>query len=416
MSSANLVEIIGVPEIAYGVTPDLNTAQGFTYRFTSESLSGTPTTTESEELRTDRMSGGQVVVGLEVGGDINFELSKDISFDTIFLMAMMDTGWHAGAAAAPDAVTLTKDAVNPQLATAVFTTLDVTDIDGNGLALAPGDVITLSGFTNAGNNGPRQIVSVTAPGTVQMVVPREAVTETAAAVILGLGDWIDIGATIRSLTNSKAYKDVTHLATTDQHSQRYTGSIVSGLSMAMAYGAIVTGTATFAANGYLQEAPSLHQQIDAAGGAIEPAGTANPLNASVDMGTVTVDGQPTDFCIESLNWALDNGLTPQNCIGKIAPTKYAPGTAAITIDTSIYLSDTSYDAFMAKKLSQAPIGLLMAASNLDGGYAFDFRAIQLTFPDPAAGGQNQQVMIDASGVGKVGAGGASTLRIWKWEA
>ena len=53
------------------------------------------------------------------------------------------------------------------------------------------------------------------------------------------------------------------------------------------------------------------------------------------------------------------------------------------------------------------------AQNDSGGYAYELRAVQLSFPDPAASGQNESVMIEAEGVGKVGDGGASTLRVYK---
>jgi hypothetical protein len=157
----------------------------------------------------------------------------------------------------------------------------------------------------------------------------------------------------------------------------------------------------------------MHQQIDAGGGAVAAPGTSNPLNASIDAGTVTVGGQPTDFCIEKLSVDLDNGLTPQNCIGQLAPTRYALGTAAIKVTTSIYLGDAAYDTFMPNKLTQEPISLLVAASNEDGGYAVQLTALQLSFPDPAAGGANQQVMIEASGTAKVGPGGSSSMRIYR---
>jgi hypothetical protein len=198
------------------------------------------------------------------------------------------------------------------------------------------------------------------------------------------------------------------------HSQRYTGALVNGLSVDLTYGQIVTGTFTFVANGYEQEHPSLAQKITTAGGTITPAGTSKPLNGSVDMPLVTVGGMPTDFCIESLSLTLDNGLSPQNCLGKIAPTKYSLGTASISISASIYLGDPSYDKFMPGKLTQDPVAMLFAAVNEDGGFAFDLRAVQLSFPDPASGGKDQQVMIDAEGVAKVGPNGASALRIYKW--
>ena len=143
------------------------------------------------------------------------------------------------------------------------------------------------------------------------------------------------------------------------------------------------------------------------------AGPIERTTALIDIPLVTVGDISTDFCIENFTLELDNGLTPQNCIGKAAPTGYTLGTAAISITMSIYLSDSSYDAFMPDKLTQNPVSMTYVAQNIDGGYAFHIEAVQLSFPDPAATGQNQQTMIEAAGVGKVGENGESALRIYR---
>jgi Phage tail tube protein len=413
MSSSSAIQIIAIPEVDYGKTPALATAKANTVRFVSESLSGTPTTTTSAELRTDRMSGGQVVTGLESGGDINFELSKDAVYDAMMASAMM-SAWVTGHALPAGSIQITKKpAPDDQVAT-IKLTGNTADFDGAGRALEKGDILVLSGFTNAQNNVPVQIISVDSATDVTAVVPRNAVDETAAAGIAKLPDYVDIGSLISSYTLAKAYTDVLHLATTEQHSQTYPGSIVNTMALNIAYGEIVTGTFGVLSNGYDQEHPSLAQKLKTAGGTLTPAGTANPLNGSVDMPMVTVNGLPTDYCVQNLSITLDNGATPQTCIGRIAPSRYNLGTASISISMSVYLSDTSYDAFMPAKLSMVPISIAAAALNADGGYAFDLRAVQLTFSDPSASGGDNPVLIDASGTAKVGAGGASAMRIWKW--
>lgn len=414
MSSSNAVQIIMVPETTYGVTPALPTAPVLPVRFTSESLSGTPQTAESAEARADRMSGGQVVTGLDSGGDINSELSQSPTFDELFRMGMMSSWTGAAGIVAPVAGTIAAVAGNDQLADITLTGVDFTDIDGAGTAVLPGDLLVFSGFANASNNGPRQVVTATAAGVARVIVPRgSVVAEAAVAVETEVPSYVEIGTEVHSATFSKAYTDVTHAASTDQHSQRYPGGLVNQIAVNMTWGQIITSVFSILANGYLQEVPSLAQQITAAGGTVPPSATDQPLNGSVDMPMVTVDGQPTDFCIQSLNFTLNNNLQPQNCLGKIAPSKYNAGTAAIQVTAAIYLGDPSYDRFMPAKLTQAPVGMFFATSNMDGGYAFDFRAVQLSFPDPNSGGRDQQVMINAAGVAKVGPGGSSALRIYR---
>lgn len=411
MSSANAVQLLMVPEATYGQTPAPADAIGNVIRFTTESLSGTPSTTTSQENRTDRMSGGQIVTGLEVGGEINGELSADDAYWTLFEMGMMSDQAPAVNAGVNVALTLTKDGTNPQLATLQIAGATLA---ANGIGI--GDILYATGFTNPANNGPMQVVALPADDTAQVTVRRDSVDETLAAggnVVRPA--YVDIGTQVISATFSKAYTDVLHGATDSEHSQRYPGGVVNGFTVGLTYGEIVSVVFNILANGYIQEYPSFAQQIDTAGGVVIPPGTANPLNASVDLGMVTVNGLPTDYCIESLSIALDNGNTPQNCLGHIAPMRYVPGTANITVDASIYLSDPSYDAFMPAKLTMQPVGFLFAAGNAEGGYAFEMPAVQLSFPDPSVTGQNEPVMIDASGVAKVGpAERPSALRVYLW--
>lgn len=404
MSSSNLVEVTYVRESAYGEKPaDLSATTLYTARFTSESLSGTPDTTESVELRTDRMSSGQVVTGLTVGGDIQFELSADQFFDDFFLGAMM-SAWVA-AETVNTTVDLVPNPLDDQQATLTL---------GTSFAnLVPG---TLVHFTPAAATKPVvvQVTSVDTPSTVFTVATRrgeDAVTSETLDVTLPA--YLDIGSNQVSYVLGKAYTDVLQGQTSDERSQTYTGSLVSGFSVNAEYGSIITGTYTTSGNGYEQESPSFSQQVETAGGTVTPAGTSNPLNASVDVPLVTVDGIASTWCTESFSVSLDNGLSEQTCIGKAAPTGYTLGTAAITVDLSAYLSDTAYGATMVRKLTQEPVSITYVTQNVDGGWGFHVEAVQLTFPDPAATGQNEDAMIEASGVGKVGANGESAIRIYK---
>lgn len=408
MSSSNLVSISYEKETVYGVKNLPITGVSLKKpRFTDESLSGTPATTESQELRTDRMSSGQVVTGLEVGGGINFELSKDVFFDDWFEAALMST-WVAAAEVDVD-VTLVPDGADDQLA--------VLTLSSNLAGLAVGDLLQIRPDTSSVPKFVVSIISIDTPDTVFTVATTRGQAAMAAeAMHVARPSYVEIGSTITSFVVGKAYKDVTHLATSDEHSQTYLGSLVSGFSINAAYGEIITGSFSTNANGYLQENPSYEQQVVTGGGAVGTAGTTNPINASIDIPLVIAGGVATDFCIENLSVELDNGLTPQNCLGKIAPIRYDLGTAAISISASIYLSDTSYDTFMPAKLTQVPISMVYVAENTEGGYAFSLPAVQLSFPDPSAGGQNQPTTLEATGSAKVGANGQSALRVYRLVA
>ena len=406
MSSANLVEVIYLAETEYGVTPaPLSGVTAETARFTSETLSGTPLTTISAAIRTDRMSSGQVVTGLEVGGDLSTETASSKFQDDFFEAAMMST-WVAAATLSTD-VTLTPNPLDDQEATLTITG----DFSTIGPGVAANDVLQL-----VPASGPSITVTVI---TVDSTTECTVATKSGEAAISGvtmdvqIPSYVVIGTEQKSFTLSKAYLDVLHELTTDEHSQRYNGSLVGGFNVNASYGEIVTGSFSTMGNGYLQEEPSLSQQIETAGGTINPAATSSPLNASVDVPIVASDGTPATYCIESFDITLDNGLDPSNCIGKAAPEGFTLGTANIAINASIYLSDSSYDSFMAQKLTQAPVAMTFTMQNSSGGFAFFLPAVQLTFPDPSSGGQDEQTMLEASGAAKVGDNGESALKIYK---
>jgi len=404
MSSGNLVSVILVPETVYGIKDEpLSGVTAETARFTSESLSGTPTTTTSAAIRTDRMSSGQVVTGLEVGGSLDFELAPGDYFDQMFSAAMM-SDWTAAQTLSTD-VTLTPDPADDQQADLVITG------DFSTIGVAVNDVLQLVPATGS----PVTVSVITVTSTTELVVA----TKRGEAAIVGVAmdvvapAKLTIGALQKSFTVGKSYLDVTHDVSTDIHSQTYTGSLVNGFTVDATYGSISTGSFELMGNGYELEAPSYEQQIETAGGTINPAGTEAPLNASIDVPLVTADGVATEFCVESFSITFGNNLDPQNCIGKAAPTGYTLGTASIDISSSIYLSDSSYDVWMEGKLTQTPVSMTFTMQNADGGFAFHLAQVQLSFPDPSSQGLDTQTMIEAAGTGKVGANGESAIVIYK---
>ena len=405
MSSANLVSITYVPETTYGV-PDtpLSGVTAETARFTSESLSGTPDTQVSTNIRTDRMLSGQVVTGLTVEGDLNIELAAGQFYWDMFEGAMMST-WQAAQTLAGAEVTLTTiDAQSATLTIAAGDFSSIGAIAGTTLQLIPA------------TGSPVGVVVTSVTSATELVVATSVNQPAITAETMDVShpEYLDIGAIQNSYTFSKAYEDCLHELTTDEHSQKYSGTLVGGFNVSASYGEIVSGTYNLNSNGWELENPSMQQNIVSAGGTINPATTTQSLNSSVDIPLITSGAfESTDFCTESLTITLDNGLNPNNCIGRAAPSGYTLGTANITVDVSAYLSDTAYDAWMDKKLDQVPVAISFEMANVDGGYSFSMPSVQLSFPDPSSDGQDEQVMIEASGTASVGSNGESALRIYK---
>jgi len=391
-TSSNLVEVSLISEASYGVTPTVGNFNAV--RFTSESLSGSPDTVESQFIRTDRMSSGQVVTSLAVEGTINYELAKDEVFHKLIESAM----YNEWVVSAPVLVDLSIEA----------TVKTITRTAGSFLPdVKIGDVVTLLGFTSQGNNTQVMIKSVTAL-VLGFEGPTGVVTEVGVGTSYKIADKITIGKTKKSFSIQKKFTDMTDKGLV------YRGMIVSEMEFNTAYGELVTSNAALMGKEY--SSVSSAADFITASRTILPQETTLSLNGSVDMPVFMTDASGSfsqqGLDVQSISLKLNNNLAAQNVIGNVAPKDYTPGTCNINTDLSIYLTDPSW-VMLPKKLTQDPFSLGYILKNSGGFYGFFVKAIQLTFDDPSSGGQNQDVMFEATGVAKVGPSGESSIVIYK---
>lgn len=396
MSSSNLVRVTFIEEAILGETPVSGDFESV--RLNSESLSGTPTTTASAQIRSDRMSSGQIAVGLEVGGEVSFELAKDAAFEKFMESSMLDE-WDTQA---PVTVDLEIDA----------TAKTITRASGDfNATLDVGDIISLSGFTNSVNNTQAQVVAINSATEIKVVFNEaagEAVDETGSGTEYQRADRLRIGQNKKSFSMEKAFLDLSNKALV------YRGMMANTMSLNVAYGEIISGSFGFSGTKY--------EPVDSAiefitnGRSIIPTSTTNAFNGSIDMPFVNSSStgvlDEAVFCIQSVALNLNNNMQPQTCIGEAAPKDYSPGEASIEISLSAYLADSNWD-FLSRKLSQEPFALGFMVKNGGGFYGFYLPAIQTSFSDPASAGANQQISIEMTGTAKIGANGESALYIYR---
>lgn len=393
MSSSNLVRVAFIEETVLGETPAVGNFT--TARFTSESLSATPETTESQQIRTDRMSSGQVVTGLTVEGEINFELAKESAIDQLMAGAMLNS-WDVLATVAVD-LEIDATAKTITRATGTWST-----------ALEIGDILTLSGFANAANNTQVQIVEFVSATVIRVVPNGTLVDEAATTTAYKRADKLTIGTTIKSFSVEKTFEDLTTKALI------YKGKVVNSMSLNVSYGEIVNGS--FGFNGTKYIVADAANEFITDGRTINAPATTNSMNGSIDMPFISSNVLGTldevSFCIQSLSLSLSNNYQAQNCIGEATAVAFTPGTAQIEINMATYLSNINW-AILGKKLTQEPFAVGFMIKNFDGWYGFYLPAVQVSFDDPSSSGANQEISLDMSGSSKVGANGESALVIYR---
>jgi hypothetical protein len=393
MASSNLVQVAFIEESTYGTTPGAGNFS--TARFTSEALSGTPETTESQQIRIDRLHSGQVLTGLTLGGDVNFELAKETQLEAFFESAF----YSSFASDTPITVDYDIDT------TAGTITRDSGDFNSD---VVVGDILTLSGCSNSVNNTQVMVLSIDSATVISYVGPSTMVDETGSGNTFVVADKMSIGTTAKSFSMEKEFTDLTTKALI------YKGMLVSGFSLSVAYGEIVNGTFSFSGNDYTI-ADQASEQITN-GRTVDAAATTQSLNGSLDMAFIASSSSGTfvsnTFCIQSVELTYSNNLIEKTCIGSLAAQGYSPGTATIEVSMEAYLADDNWN-LLDKKLDQSSFAMGFILKNSDGFYGFYMPAIQVSFDDPASPGQNQDVMISMTGMAKVGSSGESSLTMYK---
>ena len=362
---------------------------------TSANFTGTPDTTESSTIRSDRLPSGNIVTGLTVNGSVSNELARTVVHDE-FLAACMMMEWPATPAS--DITDIAYDS-----GTGVMTTTgtDLTTI------LSVGDTITLDGLVS-----PADVYNLVTVFTVTAVTATTATVVTSSSVAtwdatagavadIQVAPCVVISDDQNSYTFEKQYLDLTDKAIT------YLGEVFSAFSGSFSYGSPVTIDYTLMGAG--KELPTT--PIVSPGGArnLLVGPTENFFNPTTDMPFVMLDGELATYCVESLSLGLDNGLTAKNCVWRLTKAGFDLGTAKVTVSIDAHFSDANF-SMLQRILDQDTVEIAWPVVDDTGlGYMF-YVSCNLSGDDPDVSGQDAQAMLNLSGSGAIGDDGL-VLRI-----
>lgn len=342
------------------------------------------------------MSSGNIVTGLQVEGDLGFEVAKDEVLEKMMASAMFNE-WE------------TKAPLTGNYTIVASTkTLSVAGDDFDDLDLKVGDFVTLSGFDLAANNVKGQIIEIVSPTAIRIATKNPLANETKAGTIVKRADRIEIGTTMKSFSMEKSYLDLI------TKSIIYRGMVANSMNLNVNYGEILNGSFSFLGTDHF--VADTASEMITNGRVINDPATTNSLNGSIDMPILITSAlgllDKNNFCIQSLDLTLNNNLSPQNCIGRAAAVNFTPGTAEIEINLNTYLDNVNWP-ILEKKLTQEPFSIGFVVENFEGFYGFFLPAIQVSFSDPASSGANQEISLEMSGAARVGLNGESALVIYR---
>jgi hypothetical protein len=371
MKSANSANhgLYAVAEATYAVTPD---DPAFTLiRNTACTLGLSKGGNESEEMDPSRMVNEFRHGNRQVGGDIGFELSYG-SFDMLLLGALAATGWVR------------------KLNFAAVLTISAASADGSfndsasGFPLLHvGDVITVSGFTTAGNNGRFKVVTATsakitvtkADGTAHGLT-----VEAAGDEVTMVSDAYQAKAasTVHSYTFLRHFSDIEEA---EKPYHAFTGVMVDKMSLSVvASGAPIKGSFSLVGKNL-----SLATVLTAFGNdtALGAASTTRVFDGFT--GSLQEGGSTLGFATE-IQLTTENGLEPQFVL--FSSTTELPSMDRFRVSGTINAHFRT-SALLEKFLNETSSSLVFDLIDLAGN-TYRFRVPRVTLnggkPDTTAKG------------------------------
>lgn len=218
---------------------------------------------------------------------------------------------------------------------------------------------------------------------------------------LMMGSWstnvLKNASTLNSFTLEKTFEQ----GSTDQY-ERYTGSVINGLSLSMGTNQVATASFDF-----VSKKPSIAQAAISL--STYTAVNTNPIiDTSNALSGITMTGvSGVEFT--SLNLNVTNNVRQQDVLGSADIRGVGLGQFNVTGSGTVYFENNDlYDLFLAGTAADLSFKLGGASSK---NYVFDIGTLKFQTLNVNAGGNNQDVFVEIGFQGFYDTSDAATLKI-----
>ncbi len=302
-------------ETTWGEEPSSPNMQAL--RFRSSDMDPVKETVQSDEITSNRMGGTIQEVGQEAGGSFDAHLSLTTYELELKQFLMADTANNEASESGATAVNVT-DIDSVTAATKTYTKSGASFND----KLRVGQLVRMSGFTNAGNNGVKKITSVTA---TTVVVAETCTDETAPSESRIQGSMLRNGTTKRSSLIEFAHSDVSIF-------KQIIGARFDTMSMLMAAKALIELTFGVVAKEGRYGTATVANSVAAV--------TSTPvLNTTKHVARIDFDGTEFDGYLQEFAIEGTNNLATRPAIANKFPVGIRTGNFDASGSLAAYFND-----------------------------------------------------------------------------
>ena len=363
--TSSRVQLRAKPEATFGTV--VGTGNHYALRLTGESLKYAITTTQSNEIRSDRQVTDLILTGGGASGGMNFEWSYG-EYDDLLQGVLFGT-WGNLAGTTGEATI-----------TATFAATTITAGSGTPFTnIIAGQWVRISGAVNAQNNGWFKVVTATS-STVLTFAAATFTAETSTANVKVQASRLANGTTQRSYSLERSNADLTQFTV-------FRGMTPSTLSLSIKPGAVLTGSMEFMGKDGARAATTYMP------GTTTASLTGAVYNGVSNIANILEGGAAiTTTAITAFDLNVNNNLRGQQAIGTLGYVGIGAGVCAVTGSISMYFADgTYYDKFLAASASSLSLRVQNGAGG--EGYVLTLPNIKYTdgsYPTP---GINQDIMV-----------------------
>lgn len=369
MSDSNRIKISIVEETEEGVTPSANLQD---LNYTSESLTGSASSVQSQQVRSSGNIRDLIRTGFNAGGGINLELGHQ--YCEQILRAAFRSDWGT-------ATNLTDTDLTMAVAGSVGT---ITDAAGNGFAnLKENDIIMSSGWATAGNNGPLLVIDKVADDEIDVMAiePSKTLTaEAAGASVTITSKSVRNANTKRSFSIERYFTDVTQY-------MAFLGMIVDTMKIELGAGAVATINVTFQGTKHPAVSATIGQGYDAAStnDVIDTfKGYKGALISNNGAAFSAADG-----AVSRIEFMITNSVRIETALGDTKIT--GMGDFDVKVNYDMYFKNqTYYEQFQNNGYSSIAFAVLDGS---DQGLGVTVPKMKYSQADAPAPGRNQSVTV-----------------------
>jgi hypothetical protein len=320
VTSTNRTDLAYVAEVTPGTTPPTPAFQSLPV--TGIGLQTEIATAVSEAIRNDRQIDDLVPVDENIQGSTPFELTFEAW--TPLMIALLQ-------GAAGVSVDVSGSDVDVTQGTSTYLSSGAVNFS----TLTPGMFVNISGFQNAANNGPKEVVSSTA--TDLIVTDPDLVSQVAGdAVVFKAESYRNGAEEAQAFTFRKGISPSGGVESIFY----FVGCEVS--QMAFAFNTAEILNATMDIMGLSSDATT----TPIAGETITPVANYALMNSVNSVVAIDVGGLPAQTEFQTLNLTINNNITGAKAIGTLGSFDLASFTLDATGDVELYFEDLSaYNLF-----------------------------------------------------------------------